>query len=135
MSLNTERSLSTILPSRFEFAGKHLLASYAECRQEKLTCVPELMECFRRAVIESGATILSEQMHVFPNGGMTAVMILSESHASIHTYPEHSACFVDIFTCGEHCYSACFDKVIRDYLEPQDVSTMLVDRGEKTSVV
>lgn len=130
-----EKLPATFSPSRFEFAGRHLLASYAGCRPDKLMRIADLMECFRQAVIDSGATILSERMHEFPNGGMTAVMILSESHASIHTYPEHSACFVDIFTCGEHCFADRFDAKIRSYLEPQNTSTMLVARGEQISVI
>jgi S-adenosylmethionine/arginine decarboxylase-like enzyme len=58
---------------------------------------------------------------------MTAVLLLAESHASIHTYPEHQACFVDLFTCGRACSAERFDAVLRQYLRPASVQrrTML----------
>lgn len=54
------------------------------------------------AARESGATPLVFSFHKFEPHGVTAALILSESHISVHTYPDHSAVFVDVFTCGEH---------------------------------
>ena len=50
------------------------------------------------------------------------VILLSESHASIHTYPEFNACFVDLFTCGEKCSSEYFDQALQSYLKPKLVN-------------
>ena len=66
-----------------------------------------------QAVEACGATLLNSARHVFPPDGMTIVMLLSESHASIHTYPEHNSCFVDLFTCGLDCQAEEFDAVLR----------------------
>jgi S-adenosylmethionine/arginine decarboxylase-like enzyme len=49
---------------------------------------------------------------------MTGLALLCESHASIHTYPEHNACFVDLFTCGENCDWEKFESVMVSFLEP-----------------
>ena len=59
------------------------------------------------------------------------VLILSESHASIHTYPEDRSCFVDFFTCGTDCLPENFDKTMREYLLPQQVKSKLFFRDEK----
>ena len=113
----------------FQFWGRHFIASYNKCDQERLTS-PELVIAMREAIEASGASLLSEAVYTFPNAGLTAVFLLSESHASIHTYPEHSSCFVDLFTCGERCRSEEFDAVLRKYLNPRSVDARVMIRHE-----
>lgn len=76
------------------------------------SCVPEKylknydfkMELLlKQAVSKTGAIIVEIVVSVFPNGGYTAVIVLSESHFSIHTYPEYQLAFADCFTCGDEC--------------------------------
>ncbi len=111
-----------------EFAGRHLLASYLGCAQERLSDNTQILNTMRAAIEACGASLLSFREHVFPTGGMTAVMLLSESHASIHTYPEFGACFVDIFTCGPTCSPETFDRILRDYLKPSKVTSAVLLR-------
>lgn len=114
----------------YAFAGKHFFASYLECDQEALTNLENLQKELDRAVIASNATILNQQSEIFSNNGFTALYLLSESHASIHTYPEFQSCFVDLFTCGNHCSSKEFDRILRNYLKPKKVSLKLFSRTE-----
>jgi S-adenosylmethionine decarboxylase len=113
----------------FQFWGKHFIASYNKCDFERLTS-PELVNAMREAIEASGASLLSEAVYTFPNAGLTAVFLLSESHASIHTYPEHASCFVDLFTCGDRCKWEGFDEVLRKYLEPKNVDARIMVRHE-----
>jgi S-adenosylmethionine decarboxylase proenzyme len=106
----------------YHFKGVHFLASYCDCDPDALKDLEQLQQVMLAAVEECGATILSEAHYVFPPDGLTMVILLSESHASIHTYPEHSACFVDLFTCGEKCSSEKFDAALRAYLKPGEVN-------------
>lgn len=53
------------------------------------------------AAIQAGATILGVQSKAFEPQGATVLVMLSESHISIHTYPEHGFCAIDCYTCGE----------------------------------
>jgi S-adenosylmethionine decarboxylase len=54
-----------------------------------------------RAAAERGqAVVLGECAHVFPNGAVTAVLLLSQSHLSVHTWPEYSVANFDLLTCG-----------------------------------
>lgn len=86
------------------------------------------MHAMNRAVKASGATVLNATAHVFPPNGLTAVYLLSESHASIHTYPEHRACFVDLFTCGDHCSADKFHEELQSYLKPDEVEAKTFSR-------
>lgn len=111
------------------FKGKHYIASYYECDHDALVNVDQLKASFLNAVELSGATILEHVDYVFPGDGMTLVVLLAESHAIIHTYPEYDACFVDLFTCGEDCYSPPFEEVLISYLKPKHANAEVIKRS------
>jgi S-adenosylmethionine decarboxylase len=117
--------------SSYKFRGVHFLASYCNCELQALNNLEDLIAAMNNAVEKSGATILKTSSWVFPPTGLTMVFLLSESHASIHTYPEHGACFVDLFTCGEKCSAEKFDTAIREYLRPKVVNQRTLIRDEE----
>ncbi len=104
------------------FRGVHLLATYSGCDYEALTNLETLKSEMEAAVRASGATILDKSTYEFLPDALTMVFLLSESHASIHTYPEYGACFVDLFTCGYKTSAEDFDAVLRAYLKPKQVT-------------
>lgn len=108
--------------SEYQFKGNHFLASYSGCDYAALIDLEALRQTMLDAAEESGATVLDSVEYAFDGGGFTMVILLSESHASIHTYPEFNACFVDLFTCGDNCSSDNFDQALRAYLQPKGVS-------------
>lgn len=112
------------------FSGKHFLASYVDCDLNAIADLKRMLEAMDQAVTASGATVLNSTPHVFPPNGLTVVYLLSESHASIHTYPEHGACFVDLFTCGDNCFAEKFDEALRSYLKPKKVNARMFLRHE-----
>src|SRR3990167_9270353 len=118
-----------------QFAGKHFLASYLHCNPEAISNVEKLMEAMDQAVEQSGATILQKSSYIFPPDGLTMVYLLSESHASIHTYPEFGACFVDLFTCGNNCSSEYFDAMLRAYLQPEEVNARTFLRNNEITEI
>lgn len=123
----------------YKFAGVHFCASYIGCKNDKLTNINNLKDAMDRAVIASHATILSKVDHIFGDVGQkdvgyTCAYVLSESHATIHTYPEVNSCFVDLFTCGTQCSHEPFDAILKEYLEPQSVSFQVLNRDAKTCV-
>ncbi|OGN64582.1 MAG: S-adenosylmethionine decarboxylase proenzyme [Chlamydiae bacterium RIFCSPHIGHO2_12_FULL_49_9] len=100
------------------------------CDLKAIGDVEGMIHAMDAAVKASGATVLDEAHYTFPPNGLTIVYLLSESHASLHTYPEHGACFVDLFTCGDRCSAEKFDEALRFYLKPQEVSARLFLRNE-----
>ena len=83
-----------------KFAGTHLLIDLWGATN---LADPALIDRALRAAAEaSGATILHGHFHHFsPNGGVSGVLVLAESHISIHTWPERNFAALDIFMCGE----------------------------------
>ncbi|MCS6853586.1 MAG: adenosylmethionine decarboxylase [Elioraea sp.] len=81
------------------FAGTHLLVDLwgASALDD-----PQIIEkALREAALAAGATILHGHFHHFsPNGGVSGVLVLAESHISIHTWPERNFAAIDIFMCG-----------------------------------
>lgn len=113
----------------FEFKGTHFTAEYFGCDLACIADTDTLICVMNEAVKESGATILNTIYHIFPNGsGLTMLTMLAESHASIHTYPEHRSCFIDLFTCGNRCSHEKFDAILREYLKPGKVYSSVTIR-------
>ena len=82
-----------------KYAGTHLLVDLWGATN---LADPALIDtALRGAAIQAGATILHSHFHHFtPNGGVSGVVVLAESHISIHTWPERNFAAVDIFMCG-----------------------------------
>ena len=81
------------------FAGTHLLIDlWNASRLDE----PEFIDMtLREAAVAAGATILHSHFHHFtPNGGVSGVIVLAESHISIHTWPERAFAAIDVFMCG-----------------------------------
>jgi len=114
---------------KYEFVGNHLIASYSDCNAAAVRDTERLAAAMKTAVLATGATLLRTIEHAFPNGGFTMLLLLAESHASIHTYPECNACFVDFFTCGNSCTVENADAVLRNYLQPRKASCRVVLRN------
>lgn len=116
----------------FQFEGLHLLASYQGCQSSKVRDLAGLVEAMTRGATAAGATVLGENHHVFPNGGITILLLLAESHASLHTYPEYDSCFIDIFTCGTSCRLDEFEALMRQHLSPAEIHAQVLHRSYHT---
>ena len=110
-----------------KFAGMHLLVDlWGACNLAD----PELIErSLREAAEAAGATILHSHFHHFsPNGGVSGVVVLAESHISIHTWPERDFAAVDIFMCGE-CDPYQSVPVLKEVFRPSSVDLSEQRRG------
>lgn len=117
------------METQYAFRGSHFVASYSDCDSHALNDIHNLKKAMEAAVISSGATILNMTDYQFDPNGYTSAYILSESHATIHTYPEHNSCFVDLFTCGDHCSHENFDATLRQYLRAKTVKYQVINRA------
>lgn len=88
------------IPSRSKYLGCHILAEFWGCRDVDNPVY--VKSALVRAAKAAGATIVNANTHHFGEGmGVTGVVMLAESHLSIHSWPEISYAAVDVFVCGK----------------------------------
>ncbi len=80
--------------------GKHVLLELKDCDRELLNDLDRLRVLLREAAVVCGAEILGDSFHRFSPQGVSGVVVIAESHMSVHTWPEFGYAAVDIFTCG-----------------------------------
>ena len=81
--------------------GRHVLADLEDVDAELLDDVDGLRVALADALTGAGATVRQLVAEAFAPQGVTVVALLAESHASVHTWPEHGRALVDVFTCGD----------------------------------
>lgn len=114
------------------FAGEHVLAELSGVRAELLDDVEKLPDVLHSALTQSGATVREVIAHRFAPQGVTVLAMLAESHASLHTYPEIGAAFVDVFTCGQAADPELAVKQLAAALAAGEVHTRTIRRGWMT---
>ena len=83
--------------------GRHVLAEFFECDSNTLNSLSMIEKLMVDAALECGATVVQKCFHMFNPYGVSGVVIISESHLAIHTWPELGYAAVDLFTCGDKC--------------------------------
>ena len=112
----------------FDTVGAHVLADFWGCQFEKLDDADLLMNSLRQAAKSANMTILGEESYKFNPQGFTGLLLLSESHISIHTYPERGYAAIDVYTCGGGMTQKAID-FLKDVLKPSRIHEMSVRRG------
>jgi S-adenosylmethionine decarboxylase len=111
------------------YAGNHLLIDVFGGRQ--LDDLKHIERALKRCVEVAGATLLHIHLHHFtPNGGVSGVAVLSESHISIHSWPEADYAALDVFMCGDAKPELCVD-VLKQEFNARDVVVKPFKRGEE----
>lgn len=91
---------------------------------------PALAELFASALTSAGATIVHQAMHAFPGAGLTCILILSESHAVLHSWPETGTVNIDIFSCSTRLRSLAAIGELGRMLGARDVSVQEIARAD-----
>ena len=111
------------------FAGTHLIIDLV--RAERLDDLEHIEQTLRRCVEVAGATLLHIHLHHFtPNGGVSGVAVLAESHISIHSWPEYGYAALDVFMCGQTNPRRAID-VLKEAFSPGKVVVKEHLRGKE----
>ncbi len=109
-------------------AGAHLIVDLYHA--SRLDDLEHIEETLRACVDAAGATLLHIHLHHFePNGGVSGVAVLAESHISIHSWPEHGYAALDVFMCGDANPDACVP-VLRQAFSPKKIAVSELIRGQ-----
>ena len=110
--------------------GHHLLVDLWVADPAPLRRVKTWRTLLPDACREAGATVLGARFHQFQPEGVTGIVLLAESHASVHTWPEAGLVTLDVFTCGALDARAIVDR-IRQSLAPVRERVTEVARGDR----
>ena len=109
--------------------GRHLLLELKDCNEEVLNDLDFLKRCLHDAADQIGATVVNECFYEFSPHGISGVLVISESHLCIHTWPEYGYAAVDIFTCGGSVKPELAVKPLVEKLGAKDPSYIELKRG------
>lgn len=109
--------------------GRHILLDLMDCDRELLNDLGFLRSIMIGAAVDCGATVLGESFHPFQPQGVSGVVVIAESHLSIHTWPEYGYAAVDIFTCGTSVQPEKAAEVLIEKLGAKDHTFTEIQRG------
>ncbi len=109
--------------------GRHILAEYFECDRALLDDPGRLEELLREAAVAANATVISSSFRRFEPFGVSGVVIIAESHLSIHTWPEYGYAAVDYFTCGDAADPWKAHEYLKKLLHPKHTEERELLRG------
>ena len=109
--------------------GRHVLLELRDCDPEILNNLDFLKHCLLDTAEQIGATVLGECFNQFSPQGVSGVVIISESHLCIHTWPEYGYAAVDVFTCGQTVDPIKAVEPIAKRLGSKDSSFVELKRG------
>ncbi|KYD10806.1 adenosylmethionine decarboxylase [Heyndrickxia sporothermodurans] len=111
-----------------ETMGRHVISELWGCDFEKLNNMDFIEKTFVEAALKSGAEIREVAFHKFAPQGVSGVVIISESHLTIHSFPEHGYASIDVYTCGNLDPNIAAN-YIAESLNAQKRETMELPRG------
>lgn len=109
--------------------GIHTLIEYHDCSLSALTDGETVRALMLEAVRLAGGTYVTDVFHHFSPHGISGVVVIAESHATIHTWPEHGYAAVDVFTCAASFNHDVFTEHVRDGLQSARVEKKTLTRG------
>ena len=116
---------------KHDFMGTHIICEMYNIRDDLLQNKEYLLTSLLKGVKESLANCEGILFKQFEPIGLSIVVLLSESHASIHTYPEQNCMFVDAFTCGTNCNPQSIIDTLIEELRVSHYSAKEIHRGDE----
>lgn len=109
--------------------SRHLLAEFRDCDALRINDPEYVARCMRAAAEAAGTQVVGERVHKFGDCGVSGVLLLAESHLSVHSWPEASYAAADIYTCGDDCDPWQAFAYLRDAFGASRFEVMEVERG------
>ena len=114
--------------------GLHWIAELYDCDRDILDNRQVIEDVMMEAVLASGATPLTSNFHQFAPQGVSGVIIISESHFTIHTWPELGYAAIDIFTCGDLINNQKAMQILKEGFRADDVHVSELKRGDRDRI-
>jgi len=112
-----------------ESLGTQILIELQGCDLKKLNDIEFIQKTMEEAARKTGSTIISSSFRYFEPHGISGVVMIAESHLTIHTWPEYGYAAADIFTCGDQVSPWKAVEFIEKELNAKSYSTHEIKRG------
>jgi S-adenosylmethionine decarboxylase len=109
--------------------GRHVLAEFYGCPEEILNDIQRIERTMVDAALEAGAEVREVAFHKFSPQGVSGVVVISESHLAIHTWPELGYAAVDVFTCGDTVDPWVSCNYLKEYFSADRMTAQEILRG------
>lgn len=113
--------------------GVHYILELYDCNPEKLKNRHTIEEALLRIAKEANTHTIGSFFHQFKPYGVSGVIIIEESHISIHTWPEHSYAAIDFFACSDDVDFDYAVKSLVEYFESKRYDVQILERGKEFS--
>jgi len=127
MILKTKRSIRWVRLRKKKYAGIHLIAEFWGAKEIESTA--ETKKILIGAANNSGSYPLKVSTFKFNPRGITGVVLLAESHISIHSWPEYNYLAIDIFTCGDKAKPLKALEYLKEQYNPKKIELKEIIRG------
>lgn len=114
--------------------GKHVLIELNECNKDLINDIEYLRRTLSDVARQIGATVIKDTFYQFTPQGVSGVVIIAESHLSIHTWPEFNFAAVDVFTCGDVIEPRNAVKPLAEKLKARSTSYIEIKRGVRSDI-
>ena len=118
-----------ILELTENYLGKHILAEYYGCDKNILNSVDSIEKIMTESAETANVTIVEKCFHKFSPYGVSGVIVITESHLAIHTWPEYNYAAVDFFTCNKNCDTELALEKLQLLLKAEKYTSKLIKRG------
>ncbi len=121
-----------------EQLGRHILVEYYNCDENILNDHKLIEELMVTAAEKANATVVESVFHMFNPYGVSGAVVISESHLTIHTWPEYGYASVDLYTCGESvnpwvAFDYLTEELKAEKSESTEVSRGMIDKIKRFS--
>lgn len=118
-----------MIQTDMDYLGNHILVEFYGCHREIISDHQLIESELVRAAELSNAKIIGSNAHLFEPQGVSAVVIIAESHLTIHTWPEHGYAAVDLFYCSDTVNPRAAFDYLKNALCAQRTSSIEMKRG------
>lgn len=115
--------------------GTHLILDVWDAAPSSLSDLEYVKSSLLNAAKKAGATIIGYKFHKFHPTGVSGIILIAESHISIHTWPDKGYASIDIYTCGNKCFPSEAKKQILEAFRVKRADVARIDRGLESSKV
>lgn len=109
--------------------GQHLLLQLSECELSILEDKSKIRQALVSCAQITNSHVVAETFHNYNPHGITGVVVIQESHISIHTWPEHHAAVIDFFSCNLKADFAEVTKYLKGFFQAKTATSEIVERS------